>query len=160
MKNLESCLIIEKGKIFRRSEKGKTFELSCKKEVVCHLYPIEGCVFLNADFKRCDWLFVIPKNRETNTEIEIDKPQAYYIELKGDRDHSTACEQLFNSIDKTKTAFPNFEFHARIISTTGYQPGLANNEFFKKVKRLISKDIMVCKVHKRNQLKYSENITK
>lgn len=156
MQTLEHCRQTENGASFKRGEEGKTFELISATEIECHIYEVEKCLFKDEVFKRCDFLFVIPKSKNQNSQLNIQQ-RAYYIELKGDN-HRTACEQLYNAIDKTKTSLPNFEYHARIISSKGLQPELSTNEFYKKVKRLIRRDIIVGRVHKGNQHKYSEKI--
>ena len=157
MKSLESCLSVENGIRFSRSEKGKTFELHSAQTVQCDIYNVDKCLFQDEHMRRCDWLFVIPKNRDRNQHLDIPKQLAYYIELKGE-DHKNVCEQLYNAIDKTKAAFPNFEFHARIVSTKGLQPELRTNGYYKKIKRLIRREIIVVKVHKGNQYKHTETI--
>ena len=157
MQSLESCLTTENGTTFKRTEKKKTFELSCSTDIECQIYGIDDCVFAGEQIRRCDWLFVVPKNREKNSHLEIQS-RAYYVELKGEADHSGACEQLYNAICHTRGSFPNFELHARIVSPKGVQPELYNNEYYKKVKKLIKRDILVGKAHKGNYNKYTESI--
>ncbi|MEO6834086.1 MAG: hypothetical protein ABI378_15425 [Chitinophagaceae bacterium] len=156
MKSLESCLAVETDTKFSRKENGKAFELRCGQEIECQIYDME-CVFEAEDIKHCDWLFTVHKTSQRNQSLELSKSKAYYVELKGN-DHKNVCRQLFNAIDRTKAKFPNFDFNARIVSTTGLQPELITNEYFKRVRRIIGKEIVVRKVHKGNQFKYTENI--
>ena len=144
---------------FQKSESGKTFaiELNAKENFVCEIIDIEKCVLQNAGFPRCDWLFLVPKGRGVNEHVNIGKPKAYYVELKG-IDIYHACEQLYNAIDRTKADILNFDIEAVIVSSIGRQPEIANNKYYKKVKKMILKDILIHKVHKGNSFKHLEKI--
>ena len=65
---------------------------------------------------------------------------AYYVELKG-IDLASACEQLLNSIEKTKEEITGFDINALVVSTRKFIPQYDNNEFYRGVKRLIRKNI-------------------
>lgn len=154
---LEKCRESANDSSFKKKEEGKTFELKSEIPISCDIFGVETCLFKNASFKRCDWLFVVPKNNDRNSKLKIEKQRAYYVELKGENLRDV-CEQLYNAIDKTKTSFPNFEFHARIVSSKGIQPEIRTSEFYKKVKRLIHGEVIVGKAHRGNQNTYTEII--
>ena len=154
MKRFNDCKQIG---IPKKSEQGKTFIIKSGQDFICEIVDVDNCLFKNEPFKKCDWLFLIAKNKHLNKDLKIEKSLAYYVELKGIA-LDDACEQLFNSIDKTKSEIPNFNIEARVISTKGFQPEIINLSFYKKVKKMIRKDIMICKVHKGNNYTHIETI--
>ena len=155
MKKISECTEIEVNSSFSREEEGITFILHSSEKVNCEIINIDKCVLLGDGIKSCDWLFAIIKNDE-NTEKK-KYITGHYVELKGN-DMRRACEQLFNGIDRTKSNFANCDFEAHVISTKGYQPEIKNREHYKKVKRLIRKEIHFHKVHKGNNYTHIEKL--
>ena len=158
MRNLNECKESDSNNNFRKSEENKSFVLRSDLNFYCEIVYIEKCVLKDEMIggemiKKCDWLFLVPKKENTH----LKKAFAYYIELKG-VNIKDACEQLYNSIDRTKHQISNFEIEARVISTVGKQPEILNNEYYRKVKRIIKKDIKFCKVHKGNKFTHVETI--
>jgi hypothetical protein len=155
MKSLNSCIDIGSGVdvAFSKNEKGKTFTLKSKSNEAfgCKLIDIDGCVFGDDEIKRSDWLFLVEDRKF------VAKPRAYYVELKG-INIDEASEQLYNAIDRTKSQIPNFDIEARVVSPKGSQPEIINSEYYRKVKRLIKKEIEFCKVHKKNRFTHVEKI--
>ncbi len=156
MKAIKEC-VEEDGvkKIFLRKEKGKTFLLQSNEIFNCQIIAIDSCVFEKINLRRSDYLFLISAKSKAN--VRFKSSMAFYIELKGD-DVKSACEQLYNAIDKTKSEILNYEIQAKVIGTKGFQPNIKNNEFYRKVKRLIKKEIDFHKVHRGNGYQYNEVI--
>lgn len=156
MQPINSCIEESEYKTeFSRREEGKTFTLHFNSPFYCNIVAIDKCVFKNVNLRRCDYLFLVPGKSKTK---EINNlPKAYYIELKGDNVKS-ACEQLFNAIDMTKPQIPEYIIEAKVIGTKGFQPNILNNEYYRKIKRLIKKEITFHKVHKGNNFNYRENL--
>ena len=50
MSRLENCVIIENAPAFRKTEEGKTFELSSNLAFECGIYDIEKCLFKRRGF--------------------------------------------------------------------------------------------------------------
>jgi hypothetical protein len=158
MKNLNDCKEIKRGKTFSKSEQGKTFVLCSDNEFDCHIVDIDHCVFETSDaIRRCDLLFLVPVNKKENLHMKNENSKAFYVELKGG-DVKSGCEQLFKAIDRTKSQISNFDFNAMVVGTAGWQPEILNNEYYRKVKRLIKKDIQFRKVHKANKFTHTEII--
>jgi len=155
MKNLNECKETGNNNRFSRTEKGKTFVLQSDRHFHCDVVDIDGCVLKDLSIKKCDWLFLVPKS--VNLGLKSKRSKAYYIELKG-IDISDVCEQLYNAIDKTKRQIPDFEIEARVVGPKGIQPEIFNSRYYRKVKRIIKKDIQFCKVHKGNNFTHVEKI--
>jgi len=152
MKNLNDCKETGTGESFSKTEKRKTFVLQSNKKFACEVVDIDDCVLKEEEIRKCDWLFLVP-----NKDGITNKPKAYYVELKG-INIDEACEQLYNAIDRTKNQIPNFEIEARVISPKGPQPEITNSTYYRKVRRIIKKDIEFCKVHKGNNFTHVEKI--
>jgi hypothetical protein len=148
MKKISEC-VEESGckKSFSRKEKGKKITFVSERPFDCEIVRIDNCVFSDHTIRRCDYLFLMShKIRE-----------AYYVELKGDNNRS-ACEQLFHTIDRTKSQITGFKISAKVIGTKGFHPKVTNNEFYRNVKRLIKRKIEFHKVHKGNNYTHTEHI--
>ena len=157
MFDLDKCRVVSKGTSFIRSESGKTIIFASETEFVCQVIDIDNCAFKKEQFRRCDFLFLVPVNKTENTHLVNVKSRAYFVELKGD-DIKSACEQLFNTIEKIKTQLLNFELHAIVVGTAAYQPEIEENEYFRKVRKMIKRDIVFRKVHKVNKFTHTEYI--
>jgi hypothetical protein len=155
MKKLDECKETATGKRFSRKEEGKTFSLQSDLDFHCEIVDIDHCVLKHDSIRRCDWLFLVPKKE--NQHLKNQKSRAFFVELKG-TEINGACEQLFNAIDRTKSQILNFEIEARVVGTRGFQPELKNTEYYRKVKRIIRKDIEFCKAHKGNNFTHIERI--
>ncbi len=150
MKNINDCIEQnEYKKIFFRREESKAFLLKSDKEFLCKIVAVDNCVFQNSKLKRCDYLFLVDK-KEFNSK-------AFYIELKG-INIKHACEQLYNSIKLTRSQILKYEIEAKVISVKNFHPNLLNNEYFRKVKKLISREICFHKVHKGNNYTHTETL--
>ena len=126
MKRISECKTPESGvksKFFVK-EMGKTFTLNSKTIFYCEIVLIDKCVFTDSELRRCDYLFLVPSKEMRNERF--DESKAFFIELKGD-DVRSACEQLFNAIDKTRNDILNYDIEAKVIGTKGFQPDLRNN---------------------------------
>ena len=156
MKNINECVQENDVKaIFSTKEMGKTFSLKSDSNFSCKIIAIDDCVFQNSELRRCDFLFLASKIvKNINRQ---DRLKAFYIELKGINIHD-ACEQLYNAIKQTKHEINNYSIEAKVISVKGFQPNILNNEYFRKVKKLIKKDIVFHKVHKGNNFTYTHII--
>jgi hypothetical protein len=156
MKKLEDCIESDEcKKFFFRQEMGKRFTLQSTNVFSCKIVDIDSCVFKNTTLRRCDYLFLVPKN-DINKEY-FENSKAYYVELKG-INISYACEQLYNAIAKTKQGILNYDIEAKVIAVKGFQPKILNNEYFRKVKKMIKKEIVFHKVHKGNNFNHIELI--
>jgi hypothetical protein len=157
MKSISDCKIGESGfkSKFTISEKGKTFCIASNKDFYCDVISIDDCVFDKSELRRCDYLLLIPAKHEKVEQFKISK--AIYVELKGD-DVKSACEQLYNAIDKTKAQILNVDIEAKVIGTKNFHPNLQSNAYFRKVKILIRKEIVFHKVHKANRFTHTETI--
>ena len=82
MYDLDKCRAVSKGTSFIRSESGKTIIFASENEFDCHV--IDNCAFRNEQFRRCDFLFLVPVNKTENTHLVNVKSRAYFVELKGD----------------------------------------------------------------------------
>lgn len=157
MKSISDCKIVESGfkSKFTVSEKGKTFCITSNKDFFCDVVSIDNCVFKTSDLRRCDYLFLIPAKHEDKKQFKTSK--AIYVELKGD-DVKSACEQLYNAIDKTKLQILNVDIEAKVIGTKNFHPNLQSNAYLRKVKTLIRKEIVFHKVHIGNKFTFIETI--
>jgi hypothetical protein len=153
MKKINDC-IEETGrkKVFTRKEKGKSFTLISEEEFNCSIVGIDKCVFGVESGKRCDFLFLSEK-----VSISKNCKKAFYVELKGE-DLRIVCEQLFNGIKQTKPEINGFEIEARVVTTNGLQPRILNSQYFRRVKKLIGKEIVFCKVHRGNNFNHQEKL--
>ncbi len=150
MKSINECIEQnEFKKIFFRQEMGKRFSLKSEKDFSCKIVGIDKCVFQNSELRRCDYLFLV-NNGDTNS-------RAFYIELKG-INIKYACEQLYNSIKLTRPEILKYEIQAKVIALKDFHPNILNHEYFRKVKKLINRDIEFHKVHKGNNYTYTEII--
>ncbi len=157
MKSISDCKIAESGfkSKFTVREKGKTFCITSNKDFYCDVISIDNCVFEKSDLRRCDYLLLIPTKHDNVEQFKISK--AIYVELKGE-DVKSACEQLYNAIDKTKAQLLSFDIEAKVIGTKNFHPNLQSNAYFRKVKKLIKNEIVFHKVHKANRFTYTEII--
>lgn len=143
MKLISECITKESNLKVCRAEEGKEicFQHS-EYEIVCEVVPIEKCVFnkVIGGGKRCDYLFLFNKNKQHYKYLKNRPSLAYYVELKG-IDLASACEQLYNSIEKTKDQIPDFEINALVVSSRAFIPKSDNTEYYRSVKRMIRKNI-------------------
>ena len=143
MRPISECSIIEVNTRISREEESK--EIIFKHSefiVVCDVVGVDSCIFKKTKGeKSCDFLFLFDKNKQEYNFLRNKHSIAYYVELKG-IDLVSACEQLFNSIDKTQSQIDGFEINAVVVSTRKFIPQYDNNEFYRKTKRLIRKDII------------------
>ena len=151
MKKLHECQTDENSINCSRSESGITFTLSADKKFICGVIDIDGCVLKEEEIRKCDWLFLV------NDKNVRPKPVAYFIELKRGNIHE-ASEQIYNAIDRTKSQLANYEIEARVVSAKGIQPEIKNSGYYKKVRKIIKKDIEFCPVHKGNKFTHVEKI--
>jgi hypothetical protein len=157
MRKINECIETAAVRMtFVKTEKGKSFTLVSNSDIDCKIIAVDKCVFQNEPVKRCDFLFVVPKSKEIN--VQIKSAMAYYVELKGD-DLKKVCEQISNAIERTKGELLNYRIEARVVATKGFQPNLITNNFFRKVKKMIGKEILFCKVHKGNHFNHNEILT-
>lgn len=142
MKLIAECIVTEIKNIVCREEEGKTICFTHPEyEIVCDIVAIEKCVFSQADIgRRCDYLFLVDKNKQQYNFLKNKISSAFYVELKG-IGLVDACEQLLNSIEKTSNQIGTFEIYALVISPKEFNPKYDNNEYYRAVKRLIKKDI-------------------
>ena len=84
MFDLDKCRVVSKGTSFIRSESGKTIIFASETEFVCQVIDIDNCAFKKEQFRRCDFLFLVPVNKTENTHLVNVKSRAYFVELKGD----------------------------------------------------------------------------
>jgi len=157
VKSIKQCIIEEgtKKKFFQR-ESGKTFTLFSNKKFKCKIIDIDNCCFKGVALRRCDFLFLVAKDDQP-AGVFFEKNKAFFVELKGDN-ITSACEQLYNAIDKTKVEIPIYTIEAKVIGTKGFQPNIQNNEYFRKVKKLIKREIDFHKVGRYNGYNHIENI--
>ena len=142
MKPISECIEIEISTRIHREEEGKEicFQHS-EYEIVCEIISIEKCVFKKAiGGKRCDYLFLFNKNRQHYNFLENKLSTAYYVELKG-IGLAEACEQLLNSIEKTKDQITEFDLNALVVSSREFIPKYDNNEYYRELKRIIRKNV-------------------
>ncbi len=157
MKLIDECIVEDqvKDKFFQR-ENGKTFSLKSENEFRCKVVAIDECCFKGIEMRRCDFLFLV--NHKNQPEgIAFKESKAFYVELKGE-DIESACEQLYNAIDRTKTQITNHVIIAKVVGTKGSQPEMKNGEYFRRVKKLIRREIDFHKVGKFNAFNHIETI--
>jgi len=142
MRPISDCSNIETSSQIYREEQGKQiFFRHAEFDVVCNVVGVDSCIFKNTVGERsCDYLFLFDRTKQEYIFLNNKISLAYYVELKG-IDLVGACEQLFNSIDKTKEQIDSFDINALVVSTRQFSPKYDNNEFYRAVKRLIRKDI-------------------
>ena len=157
MKRIIDCTEKYVGQKVAKTEKGKTIVLQSPDSFSCDIVKIDGCVFEERDGKKCDWLFLFPKMKEINEKLGIEKPTAFFVELKG-TELSQACKQLYYAIDRTKSQIHNYDIKAKVISIKGQQPEIVSSEFYRKTQRLIGRNIEIDKVHKGNSFTHIERI--
>jgi hypothetical protein len=147
MKSLKECSKTETtSKIFPticREESGKKIIFTNELyNIVCDVIDIDGCVFNKIKNERsCDFLFLFDKSTQEYNLLNNKGSLAYYVELKG-KDLESACEQLQNTIEKTKTEIEGFDLNALVVSNREFNPKFDNNEFYRNVRRLINKNIV------------------
>lgn len=142
MRSVANCMVTEFGMRICREEEGKVvcFQHS-DYEIVADIVPIERCVFKNVvGGKRCDFLFMFNREKQTYGFLKNKRSLAYYVELKGIA-LAEACQQLLNSIEKTKDQIKEFDINALVVSSRVFIPKYDNNENYRAVKRLIKKNI-------------------
>ena len=142
MKTIAKCITTEIGHRIFRAEEGKEISfVNNEYEIVCDVVPIENCVFgKKVGGKRCDYLFLFDKLKQTYNILKTKKSIAYYVELKG-TELIEGCEQLLNSITETRDEIPNFEIFPIVVSSHEFVPSIHNNEFARDLQRLIKKNI-------------------
>lgn len=142
MKALNECFQTEtKHKIYREEEGKAISFVNDEYEIVCDVVSIEKCVFTGKlDGRRCDFLFLFDKAKQVYTILKNKSSLAYYVELKGIL-LEDACEQLYNSIEKTKGQIQGFEINALVVSSREYVPKYDNNDWNRNLIRLIRKQI-------------------
>jgi hypothetical protein len=143
MKQLKECSNIEISSSIYREENGKEIFFKHKLyNIVCDVIDIDGCIFNKVQGERsCDFLFLFDKNKQEYSLLNNKGSLAYFVELKG-VDLESACEQLENTIDKTKDQINGFNLNAVVVSNRDFNPKYDNNEFYRNVKRIIKKDIV------------------
>ena len=142
MKSISECLSTEVNTKVCRDEEGKVICFQhAEYEIVCDVVPIEKCVLNKSeDGKRCDYLFLFDKNKQHYNFLKNRPSLAYYVELKG-IELSKACDQLLNSITKTKGQIANFEINALVVSSRAFIPKFDNNEYYRDIRRIIKNRI-------------------
>lgn len=142
MRSIAECTTTEIGVEIYREEEGKYFSLRhLKYEIVCEIIVIDGCVMnSHVDGKRCDFLFLIDRKKQKYNYLPVAYSPAYYVELKG-IELVKACEQLLNSIKRTKEQIPDYDLNAIVVSSRAFVPKYDNSEFYREVKRIIRKNI-------------------
>ncbi len=143
MKSLKDCSNIENNSIIYREESGKEIIFKNKfYNLVCDVIDIDGCVFNKVKGERsCDFLFLFDKNNQEYNLLNNKGSTAYYVELKG-VDLESACEQLQNTIEKTKEQIDDFNLNAIVVSNRDFNPKYDNNEYYRNIRRLINKNIV------------------
>lgn len=142
MKAISDCTVVEVKTTVSREEEGKeVFFQHSEYEIVCEIVLIEKCVFKQVvGGKRCDYLFLFDKKKQNYNFLQNRLSPAYYVELKG-IGLVDACEQLLNSIEKTKAQIADFEINALVVSSREFIPKYDNNEYYRVIKRIIRKDV-------------------
>ena len=142
MRTISECSRIEVNrKIFREEEAKEICFQNTEYEIVCDVIEIEKCVFKKvAGGKRCDYLFLFDKKKQQYDFLGSKRSPAFYVELKG-IGLAEACEQLFNSIEKTKDQLDDFDFNALVVSSRKFVPKYDNTDFYRELKRVIRKDV-------------------
>ena len=142
MKTISECKVSETNVRICREEEGKEICFThAEYEIVCEVVAIEKCVFNKVvGGKRCDYLFLFDKNNQIYNYLQNRSSPAFYVELKG-IGLADACEQLLNSIEKTKDQITDFEISALVVSSRDFIPKYDNNEYYRQVKRIIRKNI-------------------
>jgi hypothetical protein len=142
MKSIAECITTEtKHKIFREEEGKEICFHNAQYEIVCDVVAVEKCVFNKVvGGKRCDFLFLIDKQKQNYNFLKNKSSIAFYVELKG-IELVAACEQLLNSIKETSNQIENFDINALVVSSRKFIPKYDNNEYYRDVKRIIRKDI-------------------
>ena len=142
MKNLSECVAVEVARTIHREEEGKEiFFRHNEYELVCEVISVEKCVFNKVvGGKRCDFLFLFNKTKQEYNFLKNSSSLAFYVELKGVA-LVEACEQLLNSIEKTKDEIVDFDITALVVSSRKFVPKYDNNEYYRDLKRIIRKNI-------------------
>lgn len=143
MRSLADCTNIEiKAEIYREEQGKEIIFRHARFNLVCDVIKMDGCVFTDTSpVRRCDFLFLFDKNKQEYKFLNNKLSIVYYVELKG-IDLASACEQLLNSIEKTRNQIADFDINALVVSTRKFVPQYDNNEFYRAVKRMIRKDIV------------------
>jgi hypothetical protein len=142
MRSISECTQTENKTRICRSEEGKQICFQhLEYEIVCGVVPIEKCVFTRTGTgRRCDYLFLFDKKKQKYNYLKNKPSQAYFVELKG-IGLTEACEQLLNSIEKTKDQIEDFDINALVVSSREFIPKYDNNEYYRTIKRTIKKDV-------------------
>jgi hypothetical protein len=142
MKAISECTTLEiKTKVSREEEGKEVCFQHPEYEIVCEVISIERCVFEKTDKgRRCDYLFLFNKSKQHYNYLKTKASPAYYVELKG-IGLTDACEQLLNSLEKTKDQIPYFEINALVVSSKAFIPKYDNNEYYRDIKRIIRKNV-------------------
>jgi len=142
MKTISECTTVEIKTKVSREEEGKEICFQHPEyEIVCEVVAIERCVFEKADKgRRCDYLFLFDKNKQHYNYLKTKASPAYYVELKG-IGLTDACEQLLNSLEKTKDQIADFEINVLVVSSREFIPKYDNNEYYRNIKRIIRKNV-------------------
>ncbi len=143
MKLLKDCSNIETSSRIYREENGKEIIFTNEfYNILCDVIDIDGCVFNKVKGERsCDFLFLFDKNSQEYSLLNNKGSLAYYVELKG-KDLESACEQLLNTMEKTKGQIEDFNLNAIVVSNRDFNPKFDNNIFYRNVRRLINKNIV------------------
>ncbi|MDR0793759.1 MAG: hypothetical protein LBE82_10655 [Chitinophagaceae bacterium] len=143
IKSINDCLKQETGFQICRDEEGKEICFSnADFEMVCDVVPIDKCVFNKVKGERkCDFLFLFDRNKQRYRQVLKRKSsQAYYVELKG-IDLTDACEQLLNSIEKTRHEITGYDINAVVVSSRKFVPKNDNNKFLREIMTIIKKNV-------------------
>lgn len=157
MKLINECIVEDavQDKFFQK-EKGKIFTLAYESKFGCQVIEIDKCCFEGSELRRCDYLFLVDKKTQPKG-ILFNESKAFYVELKGNNIED-ACLQIYNGIDRTKAQISNYTIIAKVIGTKGSQPEIKTGEYFRRVKKLIRRDIEFHKVGKFNSFNHIERI--
>ena len=140
MKTIIDCINTETAHKISRAEEGKKIIfVSNQYDLVCDVVPIENCVFNKVvGGKRCDYLFLFDKTKQTYNILKNKNSLAYYVELKGS-ELKEACKQLLNSILETKDQIPDFDIIPLVVSSHKFVPNIHNNASNRALIRLVKK---------------------
>lgn len=142
MKTISECSDTVTNRRICKEEEGKEICFQHEEyDIVFEIIEIEKCVFKNVEGgKRCDYLFLIDKKKQQYNFLGNKVSPAHFVELKG-IGLIEACEQLLNSIEKTKDQIIDFEINALVVSSRKFVPKYDNNEFYRELKRIIRKNV-------------------
>lgn len=138
MRKVSDCIVTEINNSVCREEQGKVIcFINEEYNLVVEIASIDNCVLKNE--KSCDFLFLLHKEKQEYKSL-VKNSTAFYVELKGNH-LVNACEQLLNSIEKTKDEIEGFDINAIVVSSREYVPRFHNNEYRRNIERLIKKEM-------------------